>query len=95
MTIARSTIFLVWFAAMTAVLAIVFLPTLVLSRRGAAVLGYTWSAAVFWGLHVFAGTRFEVRGMIPPSGVLVAVKHMSMWDTMAVYYLLDDPAIVL
>jgi 1-acyl-sn-glycerol-3-phosphate acyltransferase len=95
MTILRSTIFLVWFVAMTAVLAILFLPTLVASRRGAALLGYTWSAAVFWGLRVFAGTRFEVRGKIPPSGMLVAVKHMSMWDTMAVYYLLDDPAIVL
>ena len=95
MTIVRSTIFLVWFVAMTAVLVIAFLPTLVLSRRGAALLGYIWSAAVFWGLRVFAGTKFEVRGKIPPSGVLVAVKHMSMWDTMAVYYLLDDPAIVL
>lgn len=95
MTILRSALFLVWFALMTAVLAIAFLPTLVLSRRSAALLGYIWSALVFWGLRVFAGTRFEVRGTIPPNGVLVAVKHMSMWDTMAIYYLLDDPAIVL
>jgi 1-acyl-sn-glycerol-3-phosphate acyltransferase len=95
MTILRSTIFLAWFVVMTAVLAIAFLPTLVLSRRGAGLLGYIWSAAVFWGLRVFAGTRFEVRGKIPPTGVLVAVKHMSMWDTMAIYVLLDDPAIVL
>src|SRR5579871_286885 len=95
MTILRSTVFLVWFALMTAVLAILFLPTLVLSRRGAGLLGYIWSALVFWGLRVFTRSRFEVRGRIPPSGVLVAVKHMSMWDTMAIYYLLDDPAIVL
>jgi 1-acyl-sn-glycerol-3-phosphate acyltransferase len=45
-------------------------------------------------LRVLAGTGFEVRGARPPNGVLVAVKHMSMWDTMAIYALLDDPAIV-
>jgi 1-acyl-sn-glycerol-3-phosphate acyltransferase len=27
--------------------------------------------------------------------VLVAAKHMSMWDTMALYLVLDDPAVVL
>ena len=56
-----------------------------MSRAGAAWLGRHWSLASFWGLRVFAGTRFEVRGTVPPKGVLVAVKHMSMWDTMAIY----------
>jgi 1-acyl-sn-glycerol-3-phosphate acyltransferase len=95
MTILRSAMFLVWFALMTAVLAILFLPALILPRVVAAWLGRTWSLLSFWGLRVFARTRFEVRGSIPPNGVLVAVKHMSMWDTMAIYALLDDPAIVL
>ena len=31
----------------------------------------------------------------PKGGVLVASKHMSMWDTLALYLALDDPAIVL
>ena len=95
MTLIRSAIFLLYFALMTAVLAIAFLPSLVMSRAGAAWLGRHWSLASFWGLRVFAGTCYEVRGAVPPKGVLVAVKHMSMWDTMAVYALLDDPAIVL
>jgi 1-acyl-sn-glycerol-3-phosphate acyltransferase len=95
MTIVRSTLFLIYFALMTAVLAIAFLPSLFVSRAGAVWLGRNWSLASFWGLRVFAGTRYEVRGAVPPKGVLVAVKHMSMWDTMAIYVLLDDPAIVL
>lgn len=95
MTILRSAIFLVWFALMTAVLAILFLPALVLPRGLSAWLGRSWSLLSFWGLRIFAGTRFEERGTRPPNGVLVAVKHMSMWDTMAIYALLDDPAIVL
>ena len=33
---------------------------------------------------------------MPPQGpVLVASKHMSMWDTLALYLALDEPAIVL
>lgn len=94
MTILRSTLFLLWFALMTATLAILFLPSLLMSRAGAAWLGRNWSLASIWGLRVFAGTKFEVRGTKPPNGVLVAIKHMSMWDTMAIYALLDDPAIV-
>jgi len=37
----------------------------------------------------------EVRGTVPHDGVLVAAKHMSMWDTLALYLVLDDPAVVL
>lgn len=95
MTIFRSAIFLVWFALMSATLSVLFLPALVLPRGAAAWLGRAWSLLTFWGLRVFAGTKFEVRGKSPPNGVLVAVKHMSMWDTMAIYALLEDPAIVL
>jgi 1-acyl-sn-glycerol-3-phosphate acyltransferase len=54
-----------------------------------------WSALNFWGLRVIAGVGFEVRGTVPRDGVLVAAKHMSMWDTMALYLVLDDPAVVL
>ena len=37
----------------------------------------------------------RVTGNAPDGGVLVASKHMSMWDTLALYLLLDDPGIVL
>jgi 1-acyl-sn-glycerol-3-phosphate acyltransferase len=95
MTILRSAIFFVWFAVISAVLCIVSLPLLLGPRQGAGALGRLWSRLVFWGLRVFAGTRYEVRGTPPPNGTLIAVKHMSMWDTCAIYSLLDDPAIVL
>jgi 1-acyl-sn-glycerol-3-phosphate acyltransferase len=95
MVILRSTIFIVWFSLMTAVLAIVFLPALLLPRKVTVWMARRWAALTFWGLRVFAGTGFEVRGTLPPKGVLIAIKHMSMWETMAIYYLLDDPSIVL
>ena len=38
---------------------------------------------------------WEIRAQPPKGAVLVASKHMSMWDTLALYLALDDPAIVL
>jgi 1-acyl-sn-glycerol-3-phosphate acyltransferase len=74
-------------------MAIICLPLLA-HPRGAAWVGRHWSLLCLWGLRVLARTSFEVRGAKPPNGVLVAVKHMSMWDTMAIYALLDNPAII-
>ncbi len=95
MTILRSAIFFVWFGAVSGLLCLVGLPLLLGPRAGAGALGRFWSRLVFWGLKVFAGTRYEVRGTLPPAGVLIAIKHMSMWDTCAIYTLLGDPSIVL
>lgn len=94
-TIIRSAIFIVWFGLVTVVLAVAFLPALLLPRIVTTQMARWWVGLNFWGLRVFAGLGFEVRGPVPGKGVLIALKHMSMWETMAIYYLLDDPAIVL
>ena len=95
MTFLRSLLFMLWFALISATLAILFLPALAGPRAITGWMARAWSRLTFWGLRVFAGTTFEVRGTPPPNGTLLAVKHMSMWDTCAIYTLLDDPAIVL
>jgi 1-acyl-sn-glycerol-3-phosphate acyltransferase len=95
MTFIRSAIFMLWFGFISAALSILCLPLLLGPARGAGWVGRNWSRCIFWGLRVFTGTRFEVRGAWPPNGALIAIKHMSMWDTCAIYSLLDDPAIVL
>jgi len=94
-TFLRSAIFFAWFALVSATMAILFLPVLAMPRKATVWMSRQWSALVFWGLRAFAGTGFEVRGPRPPDGVLVASKHMSMWDTLALYLMLDDPAVVL
>jgi 1-acyl-sn-glycerol-3-phosphate acyltransferase len=95
MTIFRSTLFFLWFVLATVVLNLGFLPALLLPRRAAVTAGRTWAAATLWGLRIFAGLTFEVRGTPPRGAVLVASKHMSMWDTLALYMLLDAPIVVL
>jgi len=74
---------------------IVCLPLLVMPRPMTMRAAKLWSGLVLWGLRVFTGLGYEVRGEIPKGPVLVASKHMSMWDTLALFYLLDDPAMVL
>jgi 1-acyl-sn-glycerol-3-phosphate acyltransferase len=95
MTFLRSAIFFLWFAFVSATLSILCLPLLLGPRSGAGMVGRLWSRLVFWGLRVFAGTNYEVRGILPKERALIAIKHMSMWDTCAIYTLLGDPAIVL
>lgn len=95
MTILRSTIFFLWFAVSSTALALLGMPALLLDRRAAVSLSRTWSRATLWGLKAIAGLDYEIRGNVAPNGVLVASKHMSMWDTIALYLFLDDPTVVI
>jgi 1-acyl-sn-glycerol-3-phosphate acyltransferase len=95
MTIFRSVLFMVWFVLGTALISILCLPALALPRRASAWVGRTWSALTLSGLRLCAGLDYEVRGVPPRGGILVASKHMTMWDTLALYLLLDDPAMIL
>src|ERR1700742_33402 len=95
MTALRSALFMVWFIALTLVMGVAFLPLLIGPRKAAAWMARQWAGASLWGLKLFCGTDMRVKGPVPRGGVLVASKHMSMWDTLALYIVLDDPAIVL
>lgn len=95
MTWLRSAAFFLWFVLISVVVHIAFLPALVISRRGAVAAARLWCAGILWGLRVIAGLGYEVRGQIPKTPVLVASKHMTMWDTVALFYLIGDPVFVL
>src|SRR6185503_13908452 len=58
-------------------------------------LSQNWARASLWGLRVFAGLGMRITGTPPRAPALVAAKHMSMWDTLAIHLALGDPAIVL
>lgn len=94
-TAIRSALFMAWFLLLTAVMAIIFLPLLALPRKATVWMARIWARATLWGLEIFAGLGARQIGHVPTDGVLVASKHMSMWDTLALYLALKDPAIVL
>jgi 1-acyl-sn-glycerol-3-phosphate acyltransferase len=93
-TIFRSALFFLWFVIVSVAIHIAALPAFLLPRRVTVWASQRWSATLLWGLKAIAGLDYEVRGEIPKGGVLVAAKHMSMWDTIALYLLLDDAVVV-
>jgi 1-acyl-sn-glycerol-3-phosphate acyltransferase len=95
MLLLRSTLFFVWFALVSTVLALLYLPALLLPRTAIVAGARFWSRCVLAGLKWIAGLDYEVRGTPPVEPVLIAAKHMSMWDTVALYLILYDPAVVL
>lgn len=95
MTFLRSLLFFLWFAVSSTVLAIAFLPILLLPRRFNVWLAQFWARTLFLGLRILAGIDYRVVGPIPQGPVLVAAKHMSIWDTLALGMILHQPGIIL
>jgi 1-acyl-sn-glycerol-3-phosphate acyltransferase len=91
----RSAAFFLWFVVISVTVHVVFLPALLLPRRGAVMAARCWCAGILWGLRTIARLDYEVRGEIPRTPTLVASKHMSMWDTVALFTVLGDPVFVL
>jgi 1-acyl-sn-glycerol-3-phosphate acyltransferase len=97
MTVFRSFAYQAYFCLLVPVLAILFLPSLVLPFWAISLVSRTWSRLVFVGLRVFAGLGFRIEGTenIPSHPVIFASKHQSAWDTMVFPLILKDPAIIL
>jgi 1-acyl-sn-glycerol-3-phosphate acyltransferase len=94
MTVFRSVLYFLWFAIVSVAIHLAALPAFLLPRRVTVWASKRWSATLLWGLKAIAGVGYEVRGEVPKGGVLVAAKHMSMWDTITLFLLLDDAVIV-
>jgi 1-acyl-sn-glycerol-3-phosphate acyltransferase len=56
-----------------------------------------WTRGTLWLLQVIVGTRYEVRGLenLPEGGALVACKHQSAWETLALVPVLPNPTYVM
>lgn len=97
MTALRALLFNVFFLAWTALLACVFLVLLPFPWRVLSSAVAWWARSVLWVLDVLVGLTFEVRGLEhrPTGPAIVAAKHQSAWDTIAINVLLAHPAVVL
>lgn len=99
MRVLRSILFQLAFYLATTLYLLAFLPLLpFLSRKTLWRVGVmSWAATTAWLLRVIVGTRAEFRGLenIPPGPLLIAAKHQSAWETIALLPLFSDPAFVL
>ncbi len=98
MLIIRSLLFHVAFYLVMAAVILVTLPFyFLLPHRAAITVVKFWTSATMWVLRVVAGTRIEFRGLdrLPRAAALIAPKHQSAFETMALFPLLADPTFVM
>lgn len=93
----RSALFNLVFFTVTAVMAVIGLPLLVMPDRALWAYARLWVRMVLWLLRVLVGLRVVVTGAerLPDGPGLVAAQHQSAFDTIIWLLLLPRPAIVL
>ncbi len=97
MSWARALAFNLAFFAWTAIVGTLGLPFLLTPRAVTMRFGRFWASSVLVLLRLIVGLDYEVRGLdrLPRGGCIIAMKHQSAWDALAVPVVLGDPAVVL
>ena len=97
MTLVRSLLFNVSFSLWTMLISVLGLPALLVSQRATIWISELWASVTFWLLRQIVGLSHEVRGRhnVPEGAVIVALKHQSAWEAIALWVLVKRPAIVL
>jgi len=97
MLLARSILFNTLFYANLTVHMIAALPTLALPHPVQRAFIRSYARSSLFLLRIICGTTIEWRGLakLPPGACIVACKHQSVWETFALYAVLEDPAYIL
>jgi 1-acyl-sn-glycerol-3-phosphate acyltransferase len=95
LTFLRSALFLIAFLIWSTIVHVLAIPAFILPRLVTVNISRYWGRGTILLLKIICGIDFEVRGKKPPQGSLIAAKHMSLWDTLALYWILYDPVVVL
>jgi len=97
MTLVRSFVFNLAFFLWTFLVCVLSLPVLLISKRATIWISELWSIVSLSLLRFIVGLSYEIRGRhnLPRGAVIVALKHQSAWDTIALWVLLDKPVIIL
>lgn len=82
----RSILFIAQMYIAMVIIAIAFLPWALISYKGARAACHVYCRLVFWTLRWMVGLRVELRGTPPTGEVLIAAKHQSFLDIMAIYH---------
>ena len=93
----RSLVFNALFYVNITVRMVVALPTLLLPRVFMLRVLRGYARSTLWLLRVVCGVDVQWRGRekIPEGACIVACKHQSLWETFALFMLLEDPTYVL
>ena len=93
----RAILYGFWYYGVTVVLAILFLPLLILPRPALREGIKVWARLLIWGLRVIGGVTLELRGLerLPPGPALIAAKHQSMFDIVPAFICMPDALFVM
>jgi 1-acyl-sn-glycerol-3-phosphate acyltransferase len=93
----RSILFNAAFYLNTLLWMVMLLPLLAAPRKVFMQGAKAWARSSLRLLEVIAGTKSEYRGLdrIPPGGLIVAAKHQSAWETLALVPIFEDPTFIL
>lgn len=67
------------------IVGIIYLPWAIASPKGAIAACHKYSSVVLWMARWMIGLKIEYRGTPPTSEVMVAAKHQSFLDVLAIY----------
>lgn len=95
MRVLRSLVYLSVFYPMTVILIFVALAATLFGRPALLAVVRLWRDLHSGLTRQLLGIRSELHGTIPPRGVLIAVKHQSMYETLELLRFADTPVVVL
>lgn len=97
MSLIRSLIFNALFYVSIILYMTLGLPVLLMPQRFMMVFVRVWSRYFVWLTSTVAGIKMEVRGRehLRKGPLLIAAKHQSLWETMALLQFFDDPCFIL
>lgn len=97
MTTLRSLLFYIYMYGLMIIVGLGGIPLILGPRSWSRGLLKFYLKLLWPGLAVISGVKIEVRGRenLPAGGALIASKHQSMWETLAFWGILPDPAIIL
>lgn len=95
MNVLRSALFAVIFYGWTVIAVLLSFPIGLLGTGAIRAWAKGWVGFHGWCARWLLGIRTKVEGPLPQGSVLVAAKHQSMYETLELVRLLDEPAVVL
>jgi len=91
----RTFLFLAIFYSGTALAVVIACILAVAGRRAVRRFGMVWVRFHGWCVRYLLGIRTRIEGPLPQGPVLVAAKHQSFFDPLALVEVLDAPAAVM
>lgn len=95
MAFLRSCLFALLFYPGSVVAVLLGFPAAMLGRRPIVLVTQIWARYHRWCARWLLGVRTRIVGDLPKEPVIVAAKHQSMFETIEMLIILDEPAVVM